>query len=160
MDGRRLPSLGPRGEGWVAIQAVIFVVIALGAVVGPAWDGGVRMVTTLLGATLFLVGNALAIRGMYDLRRDLTPMPRPRDGMMLIEHGAYGLVRHPIYGGLIVGSLGWGLLTASPVSIVGGVVLLAFFDLKSRREEAWLVEEVPGYDRYRRDRRRLIPLVY
>jgi protein-S-isoprenylcysteine O-methyltransferase Ste14 len=35
-----------------------------------------------------------------------------------------------------------------------------FFDLKSRREEIWLTEEIAGYDTYRRRTRRLIPFVY
>jgi protein-S-isoprenylcysteine O-methyltransferase Ste14 len=29
------------------------------------------------------------------------------------------------------------------------VTLVAFFELKSRREEAWLVERYPGYPTYR-----------
>ncbi len=49
-----------------------------------------------------------------------------------------GCVRHPIYGGLVLASLGWGLLTASPATIGAAIVLLGFFELKSRREEAWL----------------------
>ena len=33
----RLPSLGPRGEGWVAIQVVLFVLLAVAGSAGPAW---------------------------------------------------------------------------------------------------------------------------
>jgi protein-S-isoprenylcysteine O-methyltransferase Ste14 len=160
VDGRTLPSLGPRGEGWVAIQACIFLVISIGGLAGPAWDGGSRLASTILGVACIGLGNGLAVWAMVRLRNVLTPFPRPRGDVTLVVDGPFGLVRHPIYGGLIVGSLGWALLTASVVSLAGVAVLLPFFDLKSRREEAWLLEVVPGYEAYRRGRRRLIPFVY
>jgi protein-S-isoprenylcysteine O-methyltransferase Ste14 len=57
--------------------------------------------------------------------------------------------------------MGWGLLAASPFTLVAAACLLVFFDLKSRREEAWLVETVDGYAAYStRRRRRLIPFLY
>jgi len=160
VDGARLPSLGPHGEGWVAIQAVIFLVIAIGGLAGPAWDDQIRLVSGVLGAACFITGNVLAVRGLLGLGSNLTPMPRPRPGTTLVTGGPYSLVRHPIYGGLVIGATGWGLLTASLVSLAGAATLLVFFDLKSRREEAWMVESVDGYEQYRRGRRRLIPFVY
>ena len=78
----------------------------------------------------------------------------------LVDTGAYRLVRHPIYGGLIVAAAGWGLATASPVAIVGAGVLLVFFDLKSRREEAWLAGQFEGYAAYRSRTRKLLPGLY
>jgi len=57
-------------------------------------------------------------------------------------------------------ALGWGLVMASPMALAGAVLLGVFFDLKSRREEAWLVEQFGGYAAYRRRRRRLIPWLY
>jgi protein-S-isoprenylcysteine O-methyltransferase Ste14 len=38
--------------------------------------------------------------------------------------------------------------------------LLVFFDLKSRREELWLVDQFDGYAAYRRRTRRLLPWIY
>jgi protein-S-isoprenylcysteine O-methyltransferase Ste14 len=40
------------------------------------------------------------------------------------------------------------------------ILLLVFVDLKSRREERWLMAKFPGYTAYRRRVRRLIPYVY
>jgi protein-S-isoprenylcysteine O-methyltransferase Ste14 len=157
----RLPSLGPRGEGWVLLQGVLFVLVAAAAYsLGGAWAGGARTVTSVVGALLIIAGVALAARGVVDLREAMTPLPRPREGARLVETGAYGRVRHPIYGGIVLAALGAGMLTASPVAIGLAVVLLAFFRLKSAREEAWLVEAYPGYDAYRARTRRMIPFVY
>jgi protein-S-isoprenylcysteine O-methyltransferase Ste14 len=44
--------------------------------------------------------------------------------------------------------------------MAGAFILLAFFDLKSRREEAWLVKRFPEYAAYQRRTRRLIPWLY
>lgn len=156
----RLPTLGPRGEGWVALQGVILLAIALAGTRGPAWDGAARIATTVFGGALLLAGGLLAVRAVIDLRESLTAFPHPRDGARLVDRGAYRLVRHPIYGGLVLGSLGWGLVVASPAALVGAVLLLVFFDLKSRREEAWLLDRYPAYAAYRARTRRMVPFLW
>jgi protein-S-isoprenylcysteine O-methyltransferase Ste14 len=160
MKWRRLPDLGPRGEGWVAAQVVLFVAIAAAGAAGPVWGGVPRTIGVGAGAVLIGLGGLLAVRGVLDLRENLTPFPRPMAGARLVETGAYHLVRHPIYGGLIIAAAGWGLLTASPLALVGAILLAGFFDLKSRREELWLADTFAGYPDYRNRTRRLIPWVY
>jgi len=78
----------------------------------------------------------------------------------MVSTGVYGFVRHPIYAGLILGTIGWGLLAQTWLGVVLAAILFVFFDLKSRREEAWLVEKYPDYVEYRRRVKKLIPLVY
>jgi protein-S-isoprenylcysteine O-methyltransferase Ste14 len=112
------------------------------------------------GAVLIAMGGLLAARGVLDLRENLTPYQRPLPGAQLVESGAYGLVRHPIYGGLILVALGWGLATASLLALGGALVLLVFFDLKSRREEIWLAAQYAEYGSYRARTRRLLPWLY
>lgn len=156
----RLPALGPRGEGWVAIQVVVLALVAGAGFAGPAWEGTARAVTSIAGIAILAVGGLLALRGLVDLRDALTPLPHPRDGASLVDTGSYGLVRHPIYGGIIVGAAGFGLLMASPLALAGAVVLLAFFRLKSGREEVWLEARYPAYAAYRARTRRFIPFLY
>jgi protein-S-isoprenylcysteine O-methyltransferase Ste14 len=156
----RLPALGARGEGWLVIQFGLLIAIVASAYAGRAWGGEAGIVPSGVGVVLMIGGGALAVRGIVDLRESLTPFPRPREGGRLIESGAYRLVRHPIYGGLVIGALGWGLFKASPLALALSVALLLFFDLKSRREEAWLADEYPGYADYRSRTRRLIPFLY
>jgi protein-S-isoprenylcysteine O-methyltransferase Ste14 len=155
-----LPDLGPRGEGWVALQALLFLVIFGAGLLGPAWNGPARLVAAAGGVALIAAGAVLAIRGVVDLGGNLTIVPRPPDHAQLVDRGAYRLVRHPIYGGLVLGALGWGLATASPAAVAGGLALGVFFDLKSRREEGWLGERFAEYPAYRDRTRKLIPWVY
>ena len=157
---RGLPDLGARGEGWFAVQVVLFVAIAVGGLGGPAWSGGLRLVSVVGGAALIGAGGVLAVRGILDLGGNLTPFPKPLEGAQLVDTGAYALVRHPIYGGAIIAALGWGLATASPASLAGALVLQFFFDLKSRREEAWPADQLGGYPAYRSRTRRLLPWLY
>lgn len=160
MQMSRLPALGPRGEGWVVLQFVLLALVAVAGLAGPAWDGAARVVTSALGAALGAVGLLLAFRGLVDLQDALTPLPHPRDGAALVDTGTYRLVRHPIYGGIVLGAAGYGLLAASPPALLGAAVLLAFFRLKSAREEIWLEARYPGYAGYRTRTRRMIPLIY
>ena len=39
LDGMRIPSLGPRGEGWTFIQVTLMVALTVAGVAGPAWPG-------------------------------------------------------------------------------------------------------------------------
>lgn len=156
----RLPSLGPRGEGWVLIQGVLLVVVAAaGWSTGPDWSGPLRLLGVAVGIMGLAGGVILAIRGVIDLGSALTPVPRPRNDAALIETGVYGLARHPIYGGLILGSLGWALIQASVVALGATALLAGFFLLKSTREEAWLMERFPGYPAYRTRTKRFIPWI-
>ena len=94
------------------------------------------------------------------LGANLSALPHPKDGAVLVESGVYGLVRHPIYAGLILAAAGWGLLTNSPWALLLAGVLLVFFDIKSRREEGQLAARFPAYAAYRRRVRKFFPFIY
>ncbi len=155
----RIPDLGPRGEGWVVLQVLLFLIVIASGLDGPAWSGPTREVAALVGVGLMALGLALVAAGIVALRRQLTAYPMPVPGGRLIEEGVFGLVRHPMYGGGVIAALGWGLVTASIATIASALVLFMFFDLKSRREEAWLRERFAGYAAYRLRTHRLIPWV-
>lgn len=160
MKPSSLPDLGPRGEGWFLIQVVLLGGVAVAGALGPAWSGTARTIGLGLGVVLVGLGGLLAVRGSLDLRRNLTPFPKPADDARLVESGAYRLVRHPIYGGLILGAVGWGLTSASIPALVGAVALALFLRLKSGREEAWLADRFEAYDGYRARTRRFVPWLY
>ncbi len=155
-----LPSLGPRGEGWVLIQGVLLVIVAAaGWSLGPDWSGPGRLVGVVVGLALIAGGVVLVARGVADLGAAMTPVPRPRDGAELVETGVYALVRHPIYGGLVLVAFGWALVRASIVAAILAAVLATVLHLKSVREERWLETRYPAYGAYRARTRRFIPWI-
>jgi protein-S-isoprenylcysteine O-methyltransferase Ste14 len=157
----RLPDLGPRGEGWVVAQFVLFGLIGLAGMLGPDWGEPWLAPGRALGAVLLAAGLLLVVLGLVQLRpANLTAVPHPRPGGWLVETGVYAIVRHPVYTGLIAAAIGWGLLRASAPALVLGLVLGLFFDLKARREERWLAAAYPGYAAYRRRVSKLVPFLY
>jgi protein-S-isoprenylcysteine O-methyltransferase Ste14 len=156
----RLPSLGPRGEGWVVAQVILIALLAAAGIWGPRWPGAAGPWRQLLGWPVGLLGLALAVAAGLGLGRQLTPLPRPVEGGRLRDQGAYALARHPMYGGVLLLVLAWALLT-SPLALLPAAAAAPFLAAKLSREEAWLRERYPGYDGYqRRVRWRLVPFVW
>jgi len=153
------PALGPRGEGWVAAQSVVFAAGALCAAFGPRWPHGAEPWLRIAGFVLEAVGVATFVVSRFTLGQSFTPLPRPRDRATLRTTGIYGLVRHPVYGGLLVGGVGLALQRSGLV-LAPTAVLAVVFWLKSIREERWLGERYPDYAAYRRATRwRFVPWV-
>ena len=154
---------GKRGEWYVVIQAALFALVLFGPRTLPGlpdWPTAARLPAFLFGAALLLAGALLAGAGVASLGRSMTPLPRPKDDARLVESGAYRLARHPIYGGIILMGYGWSLSVQGWLTLAYVTLMFLFLDLKSRREERWLVEKYPGYDEYRKRVRKLIPFMY
>lgn len=79
-------------------------------------------------------------------------------GHRVVDSGPYGLVRHPIYTGLIAGALAMAGLQAKPFAILGAALFALGFVLKARVEERFLEKEIGGYDDYRRRVSMIVPL--
>lgn len=158
---RRLPRLGRRGGGWVAAQLILLAAIFLSALTGLGWPDTLRPIFYTVGAALILAGVALLAAGGVRLGNALTPFPVPRDRAELQTGGVYRLVRHPMYGGGILISLGWSAIFATPVGLALTVALGGFAELKARHEESWLCRTHPDYAAYRRrTRNKFIPFVW
>ena len=159
----RLPSLGPRGEGWVVGQLVLIGLVAVLGVPGlgelPPRSAG-RWAGLAVGLGLLAAGATVLVRAVGDLGPSLTAVPRPRDDAHLIETGIYGRIRHPIYGALILCAAGWAIATASLLALAASAALAIWLDAKARREEAWLLARYPGYAAYRRGTHRFVPGLY
>lgn len=147
-----------RGVSWVLFQAALLVLLVLAPAdsVPAEYGDGVHLAGWIAG-----VGGALLfLSSLLNLGRSFTPFPRPLDDGALVTHGVYRLVRHPMYLAALLVCLGFSLVTASTARLLLTLILFIFFDLKSRREERWLVERYPGYSQYQQHSRRLIPWVY
>lgn len=160
MDGGRVPALGPRGEGWVALQLVALSAVGATGLAGPRPPAPARLWAIAAGLVLAVAGGWLGVAGVRGLGSSLTAFPRPLENAELREHGPYALVRHPLYGALILLALAWSALT-SPWALVPAVCLAFVLLAKSIREERWLIDRYPEYAGYReRVRRRFLPFVW
>jgi protein-S-isoprenylcysteine O-methyltransferase Ste14 len=155
---------GRRGEHLVLMQVVLFFAFVL----IPAWNpliaaelltdlGTVRWVVLLACAVAALLLGGL---GVLHIRDYLTPLPYPVDHNRLVRHGAYAVVRHPLYGSQLIAGFGWAVfqLSLSHLSLL--VVGFFFFDHKATMEERWLRERHPEYAEYARRVRKLLPWIY
>lgn len=152
---------GRRGEWYVGLQLALFVLVVFGPRgAAIAWPASLAAIAQAAGIALILAGVLLATAAVLKLGRNLTPLPHPKDDSTLVETGIYGWVRHPIYCGLILAAFGWACVVQGWLTLLWALVLLVFFDIKSRREEAWLLARFPAYADYRRRVRKLLPFIY
>jgi len=157
---RQPPALGRRGEGWVVLQTLLFAAIAGSGWVGVYWPGSVESYFGVVGLVLAPAGALLLVLGVLALGRSFTAFPRPHARAELRQGGILRLVRHPVYGGVLMLALGWALADA-PIGLVPTALLALLFGLKAEREEVLLVERYPEYPAYReRTRHRFVPFVY
>ena len=154
---------GGRGEFWVALQGLLFLAVVLlpiyrfpGMVLTPPWRYGAWG----MGGTIGLFALVLMGKGVLDLGQSLTPLPYPREDGILVQSGVYGIVRHPIYSGVILATLGYAIAQQSLSHLAFAVLFLLFFNAKSAREEAWLAEKYPDYPDYQQRVKKLLPWLF
>ncbi len=155
---------GERGEYWVLAQTIFFVgfiVLPVYSIISleglsPIWKYTGWGLTGLFG----LIGVLLFLLGGVELGTNLTPLPHPKDDGKLVTRGIYGVVRHPIYSGVIFLAIAYSCWQWSLSHVIGTVLLLIFFDIKARKEEAWLKNKFPNYDSYQSQVKKLIPWLY
>jgi protein-S-isoprenylcysteine O-methyltransferase Ste14 len=84
-----------------------------------------------------------------------------RTGHRVIDTGPYGLVRHPIYSGLIVAASATAIEKGTSFALLGMAVLTAALWVKARREERFLRAALgkAAYDAYARRTPMLVPFV-
>ena len=147
----------------VAVQIGLMVLVVMGPRslgAADAWPTPWGSIATIVGVALGVCGGLLALGGALRMGSNLRPSPQPRDGAPLIVHGAYGLVRHPMYGGVILTAFGWALFVNGPLTLLYACVLFGWLDVKSRYEERLLEAAYDGYAEYRSRVRKLVPFVY
>lgn len=155
---------GERGEYWFLAQAIsliTFVLLPIHPIVertllNPLLRGGLVVFVGFLGTVaLVLIG-----KGLLDLGQSLTPLPYPREDGELVTNGVYSLVRHPLYAGIIMATLGWAMLTLSWPHCIGVLAIAFLLNQKASLEERWLEQKYPDYSEYRQRVKKIIPWIY
>ena len=111
-----------------------------------------------LGVAMFAAGGALRIWPVFVLGRRFSGLVAIQPGHTLVTTGAYGVIRHPSYLGLLISSLGWALAFRSAVGVLLTALLIPPLVARIRAEEKLLRTQFGGeYDAYRSRTWRLIP---
>ena len=128
-------AAGERGEALVAAQFAILGLIAFADALP-----GARLLLLGAGALALPAALLLVVGGVLALEDDLTPFPAPTRANALRTDGVYALVRHPIYGGALVGCGALAALTGSAPRFALTLALLGVLQRKVAVEDAALRE--------------------
>ena len=117
---------------------------------------GVRIAPAAITVSLQLVGLLVQVFAKVHLGRSFALLPANRG---IVQSGPYGMVRHPIYLGYMIGHIGFLLTLWSPLNLVVYAVLHTLLFLRIREEEKLLLAD-PEYQEYVGTvRYRLVPFV-
>ncbi len=147
---------GRRGETWVIGQFLLLGAMAVLPPEGPALPAGLRLLAWPVG----FVALILMALGAAALGPSLTVLPQPKPDGRFVAQGIYRVVRHPIYGGVILLAMAWAVWRLSLLHLALAAILAVFFRAKARREEQWLTTRFPEYADYRRRVRAFVPWIY
>ncbi|MEF2280141.1 isoprenylcysteine carboxylmethyltransferase family protein [Deinococcus sp. YIM 134068] len=141
------------GQLLVAAQLGLLALILADGIRTRPRPRTVRVAGTLVGRA----GLLLAVWSARSLGRQLTPLPDPVPGGVLVERGPYRAVRHPLYTGLLLASLGWTVARGGRLSALGTALLAVVLNVKAAREEDALTRTYPTYAAYRARTGRFLP---
>ncbi len=155
------PPAGQRGTAWVVVQGVLFVVFfGVFLLSDPVAEFSGLVLVRIAGVLVAVAGSGLSVWAVRLHGPELSPYPAPVLGTTVITTGVYRIVRHPMYGGIVLFSLGTSLAYAKPWVLLTSLLFLVFFTAKSHHEEKLLVEFFDGYEAYRTTVRwRIIPFI-
>ncbi|SEM23116.1 isoprenylcysteine carboxylmethyltransferase family protein [Bradyrhizobium sp. OK095] len=111
----------------------------------PLWVLGNTGIT--IAAVLSVAGIAFAWWGRLHLGKFWSNTITHKEDHRVIDTGPYGIVRHPIYTGLIFGMLVTGVAIGLVTTILGAILISLGMWQKGRMEEVFLSKEL-GEDAY------------
>lgn len=112
------------------------------------------LIIKYLGAFVSFSGFAIILIAILQLNKNLTPFPTPKENGELISTGLYKYIRHPIYTGIFLASLGIAFYTSSYWQLAIAIILLILFYFKSTYEESLLIQKYKDYEAYIKRTRR------
>lgn len=162
-SGTTVQRLGIRHEVVYRVLAIGGIVLLFGlyphrrALDLPLWQIGPVLAWALDAVALF--GFAFTWWARAHLGRLWSSSVTRMADHHVVDTGPYGLVRHPIYTGVIVATLATALLRGTAASLVGAALMILGWYVKARLEERFLREQLgpENYDAYARQVPMLVP---
>jgi protein-S-isoprenylcysteine O-methyltransferase Ste14 len=125
----------------------------------PTWQLGYYGAFALV--VVMLMGLGLTWWARIILGRLWSSAITRKEKHRLVDTGPYAFVRHPIYTGLIIALLATAVIEATPVALLGALMIALGLWVKARAEEHFLLSELgpEAYAHYRRRVPMLIPFM-
>lgn len=155
---------GPLVAAGLAAGGIAFYGSLLAFVAWPpllGWSAlGLPAAARWIGAPLLAAGVGLAMWARFTLGRSSTVTAVPAPDAALVTDGPYRWLRHPIYSAGLLLFPGGVLLTDSGLVLLAGALVLGVLEIRTRREEALLLERFgDAYRRHMLRTRRWLPRV-
>jgi protein-S-isoprenylcysteine O-methyltransferase Ste14 len=132
-----------KGRRLVFLQFGLIIILA----VFPDSDS-VSSSLNIIGTVVVAIGLILLFAGFRGLGKSLTANPVPNQDGVLVTTGIYSVVRHPIYLGLLIITLGLVLSSGVLAQFLAWFALAILLTYKMRWEEVLLVAKYKGYAEY------------
>lgn len=150
--------MSTRARGWLFVSLQMLLIAALALLpTGQSWR--VPRPLRLASSAARLLGAVSIVWGIAALGRAASVHPEPTQAAILRQTGPYGLVRHPIYSGILVVAATISLGSANAIALPLYAGLAGVLSLKARFEENLLRTRFPGYAAYASVTPRFIPRV-
>jgi protein-S-isoprenylcysteine O-methyltransferase Ste14 len=137
----------------VGIQLVLFVLYTAHV----EWSLEFFSWFKTIGWIAAIIGFLVVVLALLQLNSNLSPFPTPKDNAVLIQNGLYAWVRHPIYTGILLLFLGYGIYLASLFKLLITFLLWLLFYFKTHYEEVQLQRKFFEYKNYKRKTGRFLP---
>jgi protein-S-isoprenylcysteine O-methyltransferase Ste14 len=155
-------------EPWDKTVMVVYTILLVLLLFAAAFDSGrfelssVPLWAQALGWLLLCAAGAI-VTHVTSVNHYLSRWARLQDdrSQVVISHGMYAIIRHPMYLGNILLFLGLPLVLASWWAYLPSVLIVVVFIYRTAREDSMLQQGLAGYPEYsQRVRYRLIPRIW
>lgn len=142
----------------LTLAAIVMLLIAY----SPQGPGTLWTTPPVFGWPLFamvIAGFAFAFWGRMHLGPLWSNAVSPTEAHRIVNTGPYGIVRHPVYAGILFAALATAAELGRVVAIAGAATLIAALSFRAKMEERGLRRDVSDeeYTRYRARVPMLIP---
>jgi protein-S-isoprenylcysteine O-methyltransferase Ste14 len=142
-ETKRKEPFSSRLRWWILLILSLFLLFSGEGALGPLSRRLLldNMAVKLIGVIIMFLGLGFAVWARVHLGQYWSGRVSIKVDHRLIQTGPYGLVRHPIYTGILVGFIGTAVVTGKVRACLAIVLILVGIFLKIRTEDRFLLEE-------------------